>query len=145
MPPILNAQGLTKAFGAFPLFQEISFTVSEGDRIGLIGPNGAGKSTLLQILAGQMDADRGEVAIRKRARLLYVLQDSKFVAGLTVRSVIEAALRRSGLSESERGTISAETLGRAAFEDLDMEAAALSGGWRKRLALVEALVQAPDV
>lgn len=145
MPPILNAQGLTKAFGAFPLFQEISFTVSEGDRIGLIGPNGAGKSTLLQILAGQMDADRGEVAIRKRARLLYVLQDSKFVAGLTVRSVIEAALRRSGLSESERGTLSAETLGRAAFEDLDMEAAALSGGWRKRLALVEALVQAPDV
>ncbi len=145
MPPILNAQGLTKAFGAFPLFQEISFTVSEGDRIGLIGPNGAGKSTLLQILAGQMDADRGEVAIRKRARLLYVLQDSKFAAGLTVRSVIEAALRRSGLSESERGTLSAETLGRAAFEDLDMEAAALSGGWRKRLALVEALVQAPDV
>jgi len=145
LPPILNAQGLTKAFGAFPLFQEISFTVSEGDRIGLIGPNGAGKSTLLQILAGQMDADRGEVAIRKRARLLYVLQDSKFAAGLTVRSVIEAALRRSGLSESERGTISAETLGRAAFEDLDMEAAALSGGWRKRLALVEALVQAPDV
>ena len=62
MPPILNAQGLTKAFGALPLFQDISFTVSEGNRIGLIGPNGAGKSTLLQILAGQIDADGGEVA-----------------------------------------------------------------------------------
>jgi len=145
LPPILNAQGLTKAFGAFPLFQEISFTVSEGDRIGLIGPNGAGKSTLLQILAGRIDADSGEVAIRKRARLLYVLQESQFATGVTVRSVIDAALNRSNLSESERGTLSAETLGRAGFEDLDVEAAALSGGWRKRLALVEALVQAPDV
>jgi ATP-binding cassette subfamily F protein uup len=145
LPPILNAQGLTKAFGAFPLFQNISFTVSEGDRIGLIGPNGAGKSTLLQVLAGQMDADSGEVAIRKRARLLYVLQDSQFALGVTVRSVVDAALKRSSLSDSGRGTLSAETLGRAGFEDLDVEAAALSGGWRKRLALVEALVQAPDV
>jgi len=145
LPPILNAQGLTKAFGAFPLFQKISFTVSEGDRIGLIGPNGAGKSTLMQVLAGQIDADSGEVAVRKRARLLYVLQDSQFGTGVTVRSVLDAALNRSNLSESERGTSSAETLGRAGFEDLDVEAAALSGGWRKRLALVEALVQAPDV
>jgi len=145
LPPILNAQGLTKAFGAFPLFQEISFTVTEGDRIGLIGPNGAGKSTLLQVLAGQMDVDTGEVAIRKRARLLYVLQESQFAHGVTVRSVIDAALKHSTHTESERGTLSAETLGRAGFVDLDIEAAALSGGWRKRLALVEALVQAPDV
>ncbi len=150
MPPILNAQGLTKAFGAHPLFQDISFTVSEGDRIGLIGPNGAGKSTLLQVLAGQVDTDSGEVAIRKRARLVYVLQDSHFAEGVAIRSVVEAALARSGKSESEHGArsaenLAAETLGRAGFEDLDAEAAALSGGWRKRLALVEALVQNPDV
>ena len=89
MPPILNAQGLTKAFGAAPLFREISFTVSDGDRIGLIGPNGAGKSTLLAVLAGEEDADAGDVATRKRARMGYVRQESKFAPGLTVRDVLE--------------------------------------------------------
>ena len=59
MPPILNAQGLSKRFGAVPLFQDLSFTVSDGDHIGLIGPNGAGKSTLLKVLAGEEDADGG--------------------------------------------------------------------------------------
>ena len=78
MPPIINAQQISKAFGANPLFQNVSFTVSEGDRIGLIGPNGSGKSTLLRILAGDVDADSGEVSTRKRARLSYVEQESKF-------------------------------------------------------------------
>ncbi len=92
MPPILNAQGLTKAFGATALFRDISFTVSDGDRIGLIGPNGAGKSTLLKVLAGDEDADAGDVAIRKRARVGYVQQESSFAPGVTVREVLEAAL-----------------------------------------------------
>jgi ATP-binding cassette subfamily F protein uup len=145
LPPILNAQGLSKAFGANPLFQNVSFTVSEGDRIGLVGPNGAGKSTLLQILAGRVNPDSGNVAVRKRARLSYVLQDSQFASGATIRSVVNAALERSEVIESERGTRVAETLGRAGFENLDAEASALSGGWGKRLAIVEALVQGPDV
>ena len=145
MPPILNAQGLAKTYGTAPLFQNISFTISEGDRIGLIGPNGAGKSTLLEILAGSVDADTGEVAARKRAKLSYVLQDSQFASGATVRSIVNRALDAAGVREDERGSRTAETLGRAGFEDLDIEAAALSGGWRKRLAIVEALVQKPDV
>ncbi len=145
MPPILNAQGLSKTYGTAPLFQNISFTISEGDRIGLIGPNGAGKSTLLEILAGNVDPDTGEVAARKRAKLSYVLQDSQFASGETVRSVLKRALEAVGVHEDDHGSRTAETLGRAGFEDLDVEAAALSGGWRKRLAIVEALVQNPDV
>ena len=145
MPPLINAQGISKAFGANPLFQNISFTVSERDCIGLIGPNGSGKSTLLRILAGEVDPDGGEVAARKRLRLTYVEQESKFNTGITVRSVIEKALERSTVPESERGTRFAETLGRAGFEDLETQATALSGGWQKRLAIVEALVQAPDI
>ncbi len=145
MPPLISAQGISKAFGANPLFQNVSFTVSEGDRIGLIGPNGSGKSTLLRILAGEVDPDGGEVAVRKRLRFRYVEQDSRFDSGVTVQSVVESALERSAVPESERGTRFAETLGRAGFEDLEVQATSLSGGWQKRLAIVEALVQAPDI
>ena len=68
MPPILNAQSISKRFGVKPLFQDIFFAVHQGDRIGLIGPNGAGKSTLLALLAGEQEPDTGEVAFRKRAQ-----------------------------------------------------------------------------
>ncbi len=160
MPPIVNVQKISKSFGAQPLFEDVSFTVSERSRIGLIGPNGSGKSTLLRILAGTEEPSSGNVAVRRRLRLSYVEQDSHFKAGETVRFVIERALASSAnidskysdsrdgdskYGNSEHGAHFAETLGRAGFEDLEAEAAALSGGWQKRLAIVEALVQAPDV
>jgi ATP-binding cassette subfamily F protein uup len=145
LPPIIAAQGLSKRYGAEPLFQNISFTVSEGERIGLIGPNGSGKSTLLEILYGRVVPDTGDVAIRKRTRLSSVAQNSEFPQGATVRSVIAAALDRAEVPEKERASRIAEPLGRAGFTDLDTPTAALSGGWRKRLAIVEGLVQAPEV
>ncbi|HEV2710324.1 MAG TPA: ABC-F family ATP-binding cassette domain-containing protein [Edaphobacter sp.] len=145
MPPILNAQGLSKAFGATALFRDISFTVSDGDRIGLIGPNGAGKSTLLKVLASEEDADAGDVAVRKRARVGYVKQESEFAPGLTVREVLEAALVRTKVAEGEHEGRLRETSGRIGFPSLDVEAAKLSGGWRKRLAIAEAVVTHPDV
>ena len=145
MPPILNAQGLSKSFGATPLFRDIAFTVSDGDRIGLIGPNGAGKSTLLKILAGEEDADSGDVAIRKRARIGYVRQESTFAPGKTVREILEAALVLGAVAEAEREGRLRETSGRIGLPDLTVEASTLSGGWRKRLAIAEAIVAAPDV
>lgn len=128
-----------------PLFDNISFTVSEGDQIGVVGPNGSGKSTLLEILAGRIDTDAGEVSRRKLARVGYIAQNSEFGADDTVRSVLQAALARIGAPEGDREARLAETLGRAGFEDFHVPAAALSGGWRKRLAIAEALVQQPDV
>src|SRR5579863_9913556 len=145
LPPIIAAQGLSKRYGAEPLFQNVSFTVSEGERIGMIGPNGSGKSTLLRILAGAVQPDDGEIAVRKRLRMSYVEQESQFHPGDTVRSVVEKAMERAEVTSPERGTLSAETLGRAGFMNLQAEAASLSGGWQKRLAVVEALVQSPDI
>src|SRR6195256_2863201 len=145
LPPIISAQGLAKRYGAAPLFHNISFTVSAGDRIGVIGPNGSGKSTLLEMLIGRVKPDSGDVAIRKGTRLSYVAQISEYAPGVTIRSVIESALESSAVPEVERASRSAETVGRAGFTDLDAHAATLSGGWRKRLAIAEALVQAPDI
>jgi ABC transport system ATP-binding/permease protein len=133
MPPIINAQCISKKYGVAPLFENLSFTVSEGDCIGVIGPNGSGKSTLLQILDGRVKPDTGDVAIRKRTRLAYVSQQSEFAPDATVRSVIGNAPSVS------------EVLGRAGFTDFDSSAASLSGGWRKRLAIVEALSKEPDI
>src|ERR1019366_7452649 len=145
MPPILNAQNVTKQFGATPLFLNISLTVEDGDRIGLIGPNGAGKSTLLAVLAGQAEPDSGELAVRKRARAAYVPQDSRFAPGLSIRQVLERAMSAVHVNEAEREGRLRELAGRTGFVSLDDEAAALSGGWRKRLAIAEALVGEPEV
>jgi ATP-binding cassette subfamily F protein uup len=145
LPPIINAQDLSKRYGVAPLFRNISFTISEGDRIGLIGPNGSGKSTLLEILHGRVQLDTGDVAIRKGTKLSCVSQISEFDPSATVRSVIEAALAKSGVPEGDRGFRTEEALHRAGFEDPEIRSAALSGGWRKRLAIVAALVQQPDI
>jgi ATP-binding cassette subfamily F protein uup len=145
LPPIISAQKLAKRFGADPLFREISFTVSEADRIGIVGPNGSGKSTLLAMLDGRVTPDSGDVAIRKGVRLSCVLQISEYAKEDTVGSVIDRALDAAKVPESERAARMAGILGRAGFTDLHLSAASLSGGWRKRLGIVEALVQHPDV
>jgi ATP-binding cassette subfamily F protein uup len=145
LAPIINAQGLSKQYGIIPLFENVSFTVSEGDRIGLIGPNGSGKTTLLEILYGRVKPDSGEVATRKRSRLSYVAQVSDFTPGETVRSVIEKALEQAAVSQAEREARTSEALGRAGFIDFETPAAALSGGWRKRLRITEGLVQQADI
>lgn len=145
MPPILNAQSLSKRFGARVLFENVSFTVSDEDRIGLIGPNGAGKSTLLAILAGREDTDSGEVAVRKRARVGYVVQNSEFAPGATIRQVLERALAGANVPPDEHEQRLREMTGRAGFADVAAEASSLSGGWRKRLAICEAAIPEPDV
>jgi ABC transport system ATP-binding/permease protein len=145
LPPIISAQGLSKKYGSMPLFRDISFTVSSGECIGVIGPNGSGKSTLLEILAGRVKPDTGDVAVRKGTQLSCVTQISDFAPGDTVLSVVEKALQNASVAQSERAGRIAETLGRVGFTDREVEAVTHSGGWRKRLAIAEALVQQPDV
>ncbi len=145
MALLLNASGLKKSYGAVPLFENVSLNISEGDRLGLIGPNGSGKSTMLQILAGQLEPDAGSLAFRKGTRFAYVAQQSEFVEGETVRDVLSRAMALAAVTPAEREGRLAGTLGRVGFTDFDAEAARLSGGWRKRLAIAEALVSDPEL
>ncbi len=145
MALLLNTQALAKSYGAAFLFRNVSLSIGEGDRIALIGPNGSGKSTLLEILAQRREPDTGEVAMRKGTRMAYLQQDSQFPPGESVRAVMRRSLKRAGIPESDWPAREAETLGRAGFEDFEAEAASLSGGWRKRLAIAEVLVQDPTL
>src|SRR5258708_39266068 len=133
LPPIISAQGLSKRYGVAPLFQDISFMVSEGDRIGVIGPNGSGKSTLLEMLIGSVQPDSGDVAIRKGTRLSYVAQISEFAPGVTIRSVIETTLERTAVPEAQHASRFDETLCRPGVTDLDAHTATPSGRLPKPL------------
>jgi ABC transport system ATP-binding/permease protein len=143
---LLSCESLAKAYGARPLFEELSFTLYEGDHVGLVGPNGSGKTTLLKILAGAEQPDAGRRALRKGVRVGYVPQDPVFAPGKTVEEVLLEAIRdESTLEEHERFARSALALGRAGFADRNARTETLSGGWRKRLAIAVEMVREPDV
>jgi len=148
---LLSVQNLTHAFGARPLFDGVSFTLADGDRVGLIGPNGAGKSTLLRILAGELGADGGTVSRRGGLRVAYLPQMPEFAAGATVREAISAGLGTTSdasapWEDEARVDELIAKLGLAGAEaGADQSVGRLSGGWRKRVALARALVSAPEL
>jgi ATP-binding cassette subfamily F protein uup len=137
-PVLIDCRELSKAYGERPLFEDLSFTLHEGERVGVIGPNGAGKSTLLRILAGLETPDRGSCARRKGLRLGYVPQQPDFDPGLTVKAVVAAA---GGADDHRAGM----ALSRAGFVDQERRIGDLSGGWLTRLAVARALVNDPDL
>src|SRR5271156_3721923 len=139
MGVLLSVSGLGKRFGSRILFENLSLSLSEGDRTGLIGPNGSGKTTLLEILAGNDAPETGNRALRKQTRLAYVPQDSLFAPGDTIGSVLYAAVAELPLDEEERRSRVQLMLGRAEFKDTATPAEACSGGWKKRLAIAAAL------
>jgi len=144
-PVILSVQGVSKAYGAAPLFRELSLAIAESDRIGVVGPNGSGKSTLLRILAGLETPDHGTRALRRLARVGYVPQDPTFPAAATIEDVVASAATATVKDASEAALRVARTLSRAGFVDVNAQVGTLSGGWQKRLAIVRELACEPDV
>src|SRR5712692_2235027 len=140
---LLSCESVAKAYGTRVLFEGLSFGLFDADHAGLVGPNGSGKSTLLKILAGIETPDRGTRSIRGGIHIGYVAQDPVFSPGQTVEGVIAAGLAQ--VDESDRPGRVGLALGRAGFADGRAEVAALSGGWRKRLAIARELVDAPDI
>src|SRR5207249_3191746 len=142
---LLSCQDLEKSFGDAPVFEGLSFGIFEGDHIGVVGPNGSGKSTLLKILTGQEAPSAGTRSLRKRLRLGYVPQDPTFAEGASVASALREGVARSGPEEHETDLRVDSVLSRAGFADRAQSVATLSGGWKKRLAIIRELVSEPEL
>jgi ATP-binding cassette subfamily F protein uup len=142
---LLSCESVSKTYGVKPLFDDLSLALFEGDHVGLVGPNGSGKSTLLKILAGLEEPDRGTRSMRRQLRVGYVPQDPAFAEGVTVEEVLAQALDAEGLDPHEQAGRVAKALSIGAFPAADQPVATLSGGWKKRLAIVRALLSEPDV
>ena len=145
MPLLASCSAIAKSFGSRVLFENISLGISDGERLGLIGANGSGKSTLLRILAGGMKPDEGSVTLRRNTRVGYVPQDTAFPEDQTAAEVIAEAIAEEHLDDMERAARINQTLGRAGFADGSVRTTALSGGWRRRLAIARELARNPDL
>ncbi len=168
----LQVEGLTKSYGDMTLFENLSFTVGEGERVGLIARNGAGKSTLLNIISAGEDYEAGEVTFRKELRVGYLVQEPNFPKNITV---LEACFMGDDpvlrvISDYERALISGDDsriesavsqmdahhawdyeskvkqiLSRLKINEYDKAIGELSGGQLKRVALANALIVEPEL
>lgn len=142
---LLSCESLGKSYGVKPLFADLSLGLSEGDHVGLIGPNGSGKSTLLKILAGLEEPDRGTRSLRRQVRIGYVPQEPSFAEHHTIEEALTQVLLDEGLDPHEHGSRIAKALSLGRFPRPEQTIATLSGGWKKRLAIVRSLMLEPDV
>jgi len=152
MAVLLAATDLEKTFGSKTLFENVTLSLSDRERLALIGPNGSGKSTLLKILAGDALHDAGGVIVRKGARVAYVPQKDSFPEGSTVLSAVVSALHDciaagtlAHLHDDHEAELAATLmLDRVGFTDHERPTSVLSGGQRKRLAIARELCKEPD-
>jgi ATP-binding cassette subfamily F protein uup len=141
---LLTGRNLTKHFGPRLLFSDITLGLGEGERVGLIGANGSGKSTLLRIFAGVEHADEGELIARRGLRVGYVPQEDSFDPAATCIDLVAEQID-AHLDDHERHMRAALILDRASFADSHATVGTLSGGWKKRLAIVRQLAREPDL
>lgn len=140
MNPFLDVQNLTKTFGALVLFENISFSIAEGQRVGLIAKNGTGKSTLLQILAGHEGYDNGSIVFRRDLRVGFLEQSPKFKPE---ESVLDACFNHQGVEE--KVLKAKQILTQLKIPNLAQPMGQLSGGQQKRVALANVLINEPDL
>ncbi len=138
--PMLEVRNLTKSFGSLVLFENICFSVAQGQKVGLIAKNGTGKSTLLSIIAGHEGADSGSVVFRRDVKVGFLEQSPRFNPEETV---LDACFNHKG--EEEKVLKAKQVLTQLKINDLSQPMGQLSGGQQKRVALANALINEPDI
>lgn len=141
MQPLLDIQNVSKRFGERVLFEDISFSIGEGQRVGLIAQNGTGKTTLLSMLTGDESCDSGAIIYRNGIKVGYLRQEPKFPEGA---SVLDACFH--GVDFDDDAQLKAkQILTQLRIKDLNQPISQLSGGQQKRVALAQALISNPDL
>ena len=140
MTPLLDVQNVSKAFGAHVLFENISFSIGEGQHVGLIAKNGTGKTTLLSLLSGKESVDSGSIIYRKDIRVGFLEQQPKFDPE---ESVLDACFNHNG--DPDKILKAKQILTQLRITDLNQPMGQLSGGQQKRIALANVLITEPDL
>ena len=140
MTPYVDVQSLTKSFGAHILFNNISFSIAEGQHVGLIAKNGTGKTTLLSILAGKESYESGSIIYKKDLRIGFLEQAPQFDPD---ESVLDTCFNHNG--EPEMVLKAKQILTQLKISDLEQRMGQLSGGQQKRVALANILITEPDM
>ena len=140
MTPLLDVQNISKAFGAHVLFENISFSIAEGQHVGLIAKNGTGKSTLLSLLSGKESVDSGSIIFRRDIKVGFLEQQPKFDPE---ESVLDACFNHQG--DPDRILKAKQILTQLHITDLTQPMGQLSGGQQKRIALANVLITEPDL
>ena len=148
--PYLDIQNLTKRIGDLVLFENISFSLAEGERVGIIARNGAGKSTLLNVISGKEDYESGEIIFRSNLRIGYLEQNPQFNPEDTVLTAVsqfsESILGGTDFTDEDASHISAkQILTKLQITEFDKPVGLLSGGQLKRVALARVLLSNPDL
>ena len=138
--PYVDVQNLSKSFGALNLFSHISFSIAEGQKVGLIAKNGMGKSTLLSVLAGKEGHDTGDIIFRRDLTIGFLEQSPHFDPQ---ESVLDACFNHHG--EEEKVLKAKQVLTQLKIRDLQQPVGQLSGGQQKRVALANVLLMEPDL
>ena len=138
--PYVDVQNLSKSFGALQLFDNISFSIAEGQRVGLVAKNGTGKSTLLAVLAGKEGCDSGDIVFRRDLRVGFLEQSPRFDPD---ESVLDACFNHQG--DPDKVLKAKQVLTQLKIRDLNQPMRQLSGGQQKRGALANVLLTEPDL
>ncbi len=145
MATLLSARELAKTYGTHTLFTDVALAIHDSERLAPIGPNGSGKSTLLKILANLETPDAGQFTRKKNLRLAYIAQSDKFSDDDTALSAVMRRIQEQNPGSDADTYRGQRVLSQLGFTDENQPVAAMSGGWRKRLAIAAALATEPDV
>ncbi len=145
MTLIFTYKSIYKSYGDQPVFEDFSINIKKKERLGIVGSNGSGKSTLLRLMADKALPEKGEKFLKAATKLVYLAQEDRLDPEKTVQQTILDSLSKENINDQERYRILRQVIGTGKFIDENALCSSLSGGWKKRLAITNALALKPDL